>query len=217
MDRPEDIDPNPRTDRVYVMLTHNSGRGPEQIDAVNPRAENDFGHILELVPPDGDHAAPRGRWEILVKCGDPSRPEFGAMWNPAISRSGWFAAPDNATVDHRGNLWIATDQGSGWPKTGTADGVWVLGTEGESRGLGRMFFRVPLGAEICGPRFTPDDRTLFVAVQHPGVDGVEAHAAFGRASTFDDPATRWPDFRPDRPPRPAVVAITKDDGGEIGR
>jgi hypothetical protein len=120
-------------------------------------------------------------------------------------------------VDPAGRLWIATDQGGGWPVTsGGADGVYALETEGTGRGTARAFFRVPVGAELCGPRFTPDGRTLFVAVQHPGADGTEAYAGFERRSTFEDPATRWPDFTDGIPPRPSVVAITRDDGGEIG-
>ncbi len=64
--------------------------------------------------------------------------------------------------------------------------------------------------------FTPDDRTLFVAVQHPADAGVAKWNAFGRESTFEDPATRWPDFKDEMPPRPSVVVITKKDGGPIG-
>jgi secreted PhoX family phosphatase len=52
-------------------------------------------------------------------------------------------------------------------------------------------------------------------VQHPAADGTEALIGFGRPSTFKDPATRWPDFDPKMPPRPSVLAITKDGGGKI--
>jgi secreted PhoX family phosphatase len=216
MDRPEDVEPNPVTGKVYVMLTNNDERTVEQIDGPNPRDRNLFGHILELTPPDGDHAAAAFDWDVLVRCGDPASPEADAAWNPSISANGWFAGPDNCAIDGQGRLWIASDQGGGWVKNGTADGLWALETENPLRGMGRMFFRVPIGAELCGPRFTPDDKTLFVAVQHVAVSGVEAYPDFGRRSTFERPATRWPDFDKDMPPRPSVVAITKDDGGTIG-
>jgi secreted PhoX family phosphatase len=74
---------------------------------------------------------------------------------------------------------------------------------------------VALGAEMCGPWFTPDDATLFVVVQHPATDGAKAYPGFERDSTFEDPATRWPDFQDGIPPRPSVVAITKQGGGKI--
>jgi len=216
MDRPEDIDANAATGKVYVMLTNNTRRKAEQVDAANPRAENAFGHIVEMVPGNGDHAGDAFTWDILVRCGDPSVAAVGALWNAATSANGWFASPDNCAIDAAGNLWVTTDQGEAWAKSGTADGVWAVGTEGEARGLGKMFFRVPIGAEMCGPCFTPDGKTLFVAVQHPATDGAKDWDKFGRASTFEDPATRWPDFQAGMPPRPSVVAITKDDGGVIG-
>ncbi len=204
MDRPEDVEPDAETGRVYVMLTNNTRRGEDQVDAANPRANNAFGHIIEIVEPDGDFTATQSRWEILIKCGDPGDPNFGALWNPETSQDGWFGSPDNCAVDPSGRLWIATDGNQG---TGAADGVWALGVEGEGRGTGRAFFRAPAGAEVCGPKFAPDGKTLFVAVQHPG----ETNGA-----TFEDPGTRWPDFEDGRPPRPAVLAIRRKDGGVVG-
>jgi secreted PhoX family phosphatase len=217
MDRPEDVEPNPRNGRVYVMLTNNSKRKPDQVDQVNPRAKNIWGQLLELAAPDGDHAAVTFGWDTLIQAGNPADEAVGAVWNPATSEHGWFACPDNCAVDHQGRLWVTTDQGKAWKRTsGSADGVWAVETDGRGRGTGKMFFRVPVGAEMCGPRFTPDDRTLFVAVQHPATDGAKDYPPFGRSSTFEDPATRWPDFDPRMPPRPSVVVITKADGGVIG-
>jgi secreted PhoX family phosphatase len=71
MDRPEDVEPNPVNGRVYVMLTNNSQRKSDQLDAVNPRANNRYGQIVELVPPggsgkDADHAADVFEWNMLL-------------------------------------------------------------------------------------------------------------------------------------------------------
>ncbi|MGR3633230.1 MAG: PhoX family protein [Limimaricola soesokkakensis] len=204
MDRPEDVEPNEQTGKIYVMLTNNTRRKPGDENAANPRAENAFGHIIEITAPEGDFAADTMPWEILVKCGDPSVEEVGATFSPATSEHGWFGMPDNCAVDAAGRLWIATD-GNSAEDTGRADGLWAMETEGEMRGTSKHFFRVPVGAEMCGPWFVNDDQSLFLAVQHPG-DG----------STFDSPSTRWPDFTDGMPPRPAVVVIQKQGGGRIG-
>lgn len=217
MDRPEDVEADPRTGAVYLMLTNNHQRTANTAAGPNARAANLWGQVVEILPEDGDHARPRGRWDVLVQCGDPADPGVGATWNPMTSADGWFACPDNCAVDPEGRLWIATDQGSRWRTTsGSADGLWALETSGPLRGTGRCFFRAPVGAELCGPRFTADMTTLFVAVQHPAADGVRDWPPFGRDSTFDDPATRWPDFRDGMPPRPSVVVITREGGGKIG-
>ncbi|MCK5934131.1 MAG: PhoX family phosphatase [Fulvimarina manganoxydans] len=211
MDRPEDIEPNGSNGRVYVMLTNNTKR--KEANAANPRLDNAFGHIVEIAEDGGDFAATSGRWEILVKCGDPSVADVGATFSTATTENGWFGMPDNCAVDSDGRLWISTDGNS--PKaTGRTDGLWAMETEGEGRGTSKLFYRVPVGAEMCGPRPTPDLATFFVAVQHPG-DGGEDWEGFGRPSYYEDPSTRWPDFKDDMPVRPSVVAITKQGGGKI--
>jgi uncharacterized protein len=212
MDRPEDVEANPATQKVYVVLTFNERRTAEQVDAANPRAGSLFGHVIEMIPPNGDHAASRFRWEILVQCGDPAIAEVGATFSTSTSRNGWFGMPDNLAVDRQGRLWVATD-GNAAAKTGRTDGIWGLETDGPLRGTSKYFYRVPAGAEMCGPCFTPDDETMFVAVQHPGEVPDDLPGA--TPGTFEDPATRWPDFRPDMPPRPSVVAITRKGGGKL--
>jgi secreted PhoX family phosphatase len=214
MDRPEDVQPNRSTGTVYAIMTNNTKRKPDQTDAANPRAENAFGHIIEIKEDGGDFSATKGAWEILLKCGDPSVADVGASFSTDTSRNGWFGMPDNCAVDGQGRLWVATD-GNGPKATGRTDGIWAVDTDGAARGTSKLFFRVPVGAEMCGPCFAPDDATFFVAVQHPGDEGPN-WAPFGRKSTFEDPSTRWPDFQPAMPPRPSVVAITKQGGGKIG-
>ncbi|WP_457940237.1 PhoX family protein [Mesorhizobium sp. 10J20-29] len=214
MDRPEDIQPNASNGKVYVMLTNNTKRKTDQVDAANPREKNAFGHIIEITEEGGDFAATTGKWEVLLKCGDPSVADVGASFSTATTANGWFGMPDNCAVDSAGRLWVATD-GQGPKATGRTDGLWAVDTEGAARATSKLFFRVPIGAELCGPLFTPDDQTAFVAVQHPG-DGGEDWDGFGRASYYEDPSTRWPDFKPDMPVRPSVLAITRQGGGKIG-
>lgn len=213
MDRPEDIQPNAVNGKVYVMLTNNSKRKADQVDAANPRAENAFGHIIEIAEEGGDFTAAKGKWEVLLKCGDPAVADVGATFSTATTANGWFGMPDNCAVDSAGRLWVATD-GQGPKATGRTDGLWAVDTEGAARATSKLFFRVPIGAEMCGPLFAPDDQTAFVAVQHPG-DGGEDWEAFGRPSYYEDLSTRWPDFKPDMPVRPSVVAITRQGGGKI--
>lgn len=206
MDRPEDVEANPVTGRVYVILTNNSKRLPGNFDAANPRAPNKHGHIIEIIPPGGDspdHAADTCQWTVFLMAGDPSKAADKARYHPDVSENGWLSVPDNCTFDRHGRLWIATD---GAEKSASiADGVFVTDVEGSERALTRQFMRGPVGSEICGPAFTPDNTTLFLAIQHPG-----------QGSTYDRPSTRWPDFKDNVPPRPGVIAIRRNDGGPIG-
>ena len=210
MDRPEDVEPNPVNGRVYVMLTNNSKRTPEQVDAVNPRAENRHGQVVELIPPggtgaDADHTADQFDWEFVLIAGNPSEEGSGAVYHPGTQA--WISSPDNCAFDLEGRLWISTDQGSGQRKNNIPDGMYACDLDGAGRAYLKFFYGCPRDAEMCGPEFTPDGKTLFVAVQHP---------AEAKDSTFENPSTRWPDFAEGVPPRPSIVALTKDDGGSIG-
>lgn len=209
MDRPEDVQANPANGRVYVMLTNNTRRKPEQVDRANPRAANASGHVVEMIPPgadagQADHAAAEGRWEIFLIGGRPGV-DAGAQYHQGTSAEGWLSCPDNCTFDSKGRIWIATD---GAPSTHkVADGLYAADTTGEGRALTRLFYQAPTGAEVCGPCLTPDDTTMFLAIQHPGDD---------KGASFEEPSTRWPDFEPGMPPRPAIIAITRKGGGVIG-
>lgn len=208
MDRPEDIEVNPRTGEIYVSLAKNKLR--EKTNAANPRKNNKLGHMLRLTPPDRegkpDHGAESYLWEIFLKAGDPGKKEDDAYYKGKMSENGWLTNPDNLAFDPEGRLWITTD---GQPENiDKANSIYVTETHGAYDGVTKLFFNGPKGCEITGPSFTPDGKTMFVAIQHPSEIPYD--------STFADPATRWPDFRDDMPPRPSVIAITKEDGGIIG-
>ena len=214
LDRPEDVEANPLDGIVYALLTNNRSRPADALDAANPRAHNEFGHVLQLLPPGApgetvDHAADVFTWKLYLLAGDPDNAAHNARYPAVVSEHGWLASPDNCAFDPAGRLWIASDQGKGWRTTGFADGLWACGADAAGLPAIKRFFRAPIGAEVCGPEFTPDGRTLFVAIQHPGIEGFNG-------ADYDNPGTRWPDFEDGIPPRPSIVAITREYGGEIG-
>lgn len=75
----------------------------------------------------------------------------------------------------------------------------------------RRFLQVPNVCEITGVTVTPDERTLFVGIQHPGEapTGVNDPANPKRYSS-------WPEGAAGGRPRSSTFVITKDDGGRIG-
>lgn len=212
MDRPEDVETSPVSGKVYVMLTGNSGRGSEQINPPNPRNWNQYGHVLELTPPNGadgkpDHTASTCAWDVLLLAGFEAAEEAGKpkpMWSAKYGpgTSVVLMNPDSCAFDPKGRLWIGTD--SAHELTGRPDGLYGCDLDGPGRAVLRLFYTCPIGAELCGPAFTPDGETLFVAVQHPGED------------SMDLTKPHWPDFKIGMPPRPSLVVITREGGGMIG-
>ncbi|WP_128984092.1 PhoX family protein [Streptomyces roseicoloratus] len=202
MDRPEDVEPSPRTGRVYVALTNNTNRGKGTnpgADEANPRNLNKHGQILELAEHWDDPAADGFAWRLFLVAGDPDDPTtyFAGFPKDRVSP---ISCPDNVAFDPHGNLWISTDGN----QLGSHDGLYGVATHGERRGELKQFLTVPTGAETCGP--IVQDRRVLVAVQHPGeVDG----------ASVEKPASAWPDG-PGRIVRPAVVAVWRTDGRDIG-
>lgn len=202
MDRPEDVQADPATGRVYAALTNNDYRGAPGVpgpDEANPRAANRDGHVLELREA-GDHpTSERFEWCLLLVCGDPRSPD---TWYAGHDKAAVCAisSPDNLTFDDRGNLWMATDAAAGG---GTNDGLYVMPLRGPGRGRVQRFLTVPVGAECCGPVVT--EEFLLVSVQHPG----ELPGATPQA-----PASRWPDGG-DSQPRAAVIAVRRSGGGAL--
>nr|WP_306744069.1 PhoX family phosphatase [Saccharothrix yanglingensis] len=201
MDRPEDVEPNPRNRRVYAALTNNTDRGKagkEGATEPNPRPNNRHGHVLELEERRGDNTATAFSWKLLLVCGDPNAADtyFGGYDKSQVSP---ISCPDNVAFDSRGNLWISTDGNA----LGSNDGLFAVPVEGKYRGRVKQFLTVPRGAETCGP--VVEDDFVLVSVQHPGeIDGASA----------DTPLSHWPDGGASQP-RPAVVAAWKKDKGRI--
>ncbi len=202
MDRPEDIEPSPTTGKVYVALTNNTDRGVDakaKADEANPRNANKHGHVLELTERWNRADATSFGWSLFLVAGDPEDPAtyFAGFPKDRVSP---ISCPDNVAFDDHGNLWISTDGNA----LGTHDGLFGVATKGDRRGELKQFLTVPTGAETCGPLV--QDRRVLVAVQHPGeVDG----------ASVEEPASTWPDG-PGRIVRPAVVAVWRADGRDIG-
>lgn len=208
MDRPEDVEVNPVNGRVYAAMTNNSNRGGTfAADEANPitsshvRASLDApltsakgnrnGYVVEMTPSRGDHRADTFSWTLMLVCGDPHAPEtwFAGFPKQLVSP---ISCPDNLAFDSVGNLWISTDGNV----LGSNDGLFRVPVSGPERGKVTQFLTVPLGAETCGPFITDDQKSVFIAVQHPGeVDG----------ATFESPASTWPHTHAF--PRPGVAVI----------
>ncbi|MEJ3748324.1 PhoX family phosphatase [Actinomycetes bacterium KLBMP 9797] len=202
MDRPEDVEPSLLTGKVYVALTNNSNRGTgtnPAADEANPRNANRHGQVLELVEDRADNAAETFTWSLPIVCGDPTDAStyFAGYDKTKVSP---ISCPDNVAFDGAGNLWISTDGNA----LGSNDGLFATAIEGPERGHLKQFLTVPIGAETCGPFITTDQKSVFVAVQHPGeLAGASVEA----------PASTWPDGDY---AKPGVVVTWRLDGRAIG-
>ena len=236
MDRPEWIDTFPKALTAIATLTNNNRRGTTPVppgepaannpdgsttagsarppvDAINPRVINNYGHIITWKY-DNDFDEPDFDWDIFVLCGDPANPAHGSTIN-----GDKFAAPDGIYVAPSGRLWIETDVSSNTINAGayTGFGNNQMVCADPETGEIRRFLQGPKGCEITGVFTTPDERTMFVGIQHPG----ETPDLPSAADSRNDPAnpkmfSSWPDGDEGGRPRSSCIVITKDDGGEIG-
>ncbi|WP_111413617.1 PhoX family protein [Billgrantia lactosivorans] len=208
MDRPEWGAVDPVTGQVYFTLTNNSRRREGQVDAANPRAGNHFGHIIRWQE-DGTHAAARFRWDIFLLAGD--RESGRGLNGEPLDRDAILACPDGLWIDPDRRVWIQTDISESVVNQGDHE---VFGNNqmlvaNPDTGELKRFLTGPIGQEITGIAMTPDQRTLFVNVQHPGATTpAEAFAA-------GEPTSHWPDGG-NALPRSATLVITREDGGIIG-
>ncbi len=212
MDRPEWLAIDTATRWVYCTLTNNRDRGAAGrpgVDAANPRANNTMGQIIRWKE-QGDFSGERFEWNHLLLAGDPANTRSQAKGNIV---GDLFSSPDTIAFDDRGVLWIGTDMSN------SAIGKGELARLGNNQLLAcnpitgevRRFLTGPVGCELTGATWTPDGRSLFVNIQHPGETS-------GSASDPAQPRrlSNWPDFNPAGRPRSATLVIRRDDGGVIG-
>ena len=178
LNRPEDIEIDPITGNIFVSLTNN-------------KSKNDFhGSILKI-------EETNGAFNALT---------FKASTYIAGGEKNGFSCPDNLAFDLSGNLWITSDiSGSDMNREGNPylpfknNSLFVIPRYGEDSGKVIRVASAPKDAELTGPWFSPDGKTLFLSVQHPGE----------QTQDKNNPTSTWP-FDNEGIPKPAVVAITGD-------
>lgn len=174
VDRPEDIEIHPKDGSIFLALTNNTGHG------------NFHGQIVRMVETDGNYAAETFEWSIFAVGG----PQSG------------FSSPDNLLFDAEGNLWMVTDistsrHNKGIYKFQGNNSIFFFRTEGPFAGIAYQFASGPIHSEMTGPAWTPDGKTLFLSVQHPGEE----------SASLDELSSHWPNGGTEIP-LPATLAIT---------
>ena len=175
-------------------------------------------------------------WDIFVICGDtittkvlPSAYDptdlSGVGYQGAIvdvpDGSADFGAPDGIWFDQFGRLWVQTDQ------QGDATGDWVnIGAnimacaDPNTREI-RRFLTSPPNCEVTGVINTPDGKTMFVGIQHPGEESPASNPTqFSNWPQSQFATNSGGEPLPNTPglsrPRAAVLVIRREDGGIIG-
>lgn len=247
MDRPEWVAANrTRPGEVFLACTNNNrrasatpatsnavdgstvaGSARPAINEANPRAVNNWGHVIRLNETDADGASLAFRWDIFVIAGNPAL--TGAKTGSSnIDATNTFNSPDGIQVDPEGRLWIQTD--GSYANTGdyiNQGNNQMLVADIATKKITR-FLVGPAGCEVTGVCWTSDSKTMFVNIQHPGEvashpNAPAAYNALSSGSLKDawinaNPTafSKWPDGPTSGRPRSGTVVIRKNDGGVIG-
>jgi len=211
--RPEWVAVHPHSGEVFVTLTNGSGN---DAPVNGNRAFNPYGHIVRFREAPNDDTA--FEWEIFLLAGDPAYDRSVPADQPI------FGSPDGIWVDPSGIVWIQTDilnssqvlASRGYDRIGNNA---MLAANPET-GEVKRFMTGPRGCEITGITMTPDQRTMFVNIQHPGESTTYWNATPAGPPSPTNPSTvsNWPYGTASNPrrPRPATVVVRKIDGGRIG-
>ena len=217
--RPEDTELEARSGDLLITFTAaGSDEGGRADPAIfrGPAGEGSWpnGWLMRL---QDDRLGSGFRWRMVATGGTPWQGGDG------------FSNPDNLAIDRRGNVWLVTDRptsDSGLDVFGN-NACWVLPAAGPEAGRALLFATGPMECELCGPCFDAEERTLFLAVQHPGEDHgphrsgqeeIQAHTLRDRNNLPLEQLRRvplgsnWPSGEVGRSPRPSVVTIRRGDG-----
>lgn len=199
MDRPEWVAVHPDKKHVFCTLTNNKYRGVKEgqdVDGVNPRAENHYGQIVRWAPTNTNHGSDTFQWDLYVIAGNPTvHKDSLYAGSDNINKDNMFNSPDGIGFDKAGRLWIQTDGNYSNKGDFAGQGNNQMLCGDPNTGEVRRFLTGPIGCEITGLTFSEDQKTMFVGVQHPS-----GHFPQGGNSK----------------PRSTIVMITKDNGGVIG-
>jgi secreted PhoX family phosphatase len=244
MDRPEWVAANrTKPGEVFLACTNNNrrssaatpssnnvngtttaGSARPALDEANPRAVNNWGHVIRINELGADAAALTFNWDIFVIAGNPAL-EGAKKGSSNIDASNTFNSPDGIQVDPEGRLWIQTD--GSYANTGdfvNQGNNQMLVADITTKKITR-FLVGPAGCEVTGVCWTPDGRTMFINIQHPGEVGSHPNAPAAYKSATDKDAwinanptafSKWPDGASAGRPRSGTVVIRKNDGGVIG-
>lgn len=178
-DRPEDIEIDPITGHVIIAVTNNKPKNRYH------------GAILKLIETDNKYDSLTFTVEAMTTGGKESG----------------FSCPDNLAFDLAGNLWFTSDiSGSSMNNPAKAqylefknNGLFVVIRHGEEAGKIIQIASAPMDAEFTGPWFSPDYKTLFLSVQHPG----------GNSKSLNKLTSTWPHDE-DGLPKPSVITVEGD-------
>lgn len=222
MDRPEWCTVDQKTGDVYITLTNNTNRGVgtnPDVDGPNPRVKNEFGQVLRMRETGSDPAALTFSWSIFV-FGSPATNSSNNL--SQLTADNDFASPDGLWMDPRGLLWIQTDNGHSNEMGKLCNNqmlVTIPPSDLNGKPVIKRFLVGPSQCELTGIDITPDGKTMFVNIQHPGEDTADADLAspakYGSAWPYDRNDATKMGTKALRP-RSATLVITKKDGGVIG-
>ena len=204
--RPEWVAVHPRTSEVFVTLTNGGGNNARVNSNRDP---NPYGHIIRFSEAANSDTA--FKWDVFLLGGDPA-------YDPAVpAKQPLFGSPDGLWVDPSGLLWILTDISNSAQNLASrgydhiANNM-MLAASPETREV-RRFLTGPRGCEITGVIMTPDQRMMFVNIQHPGESTTFWNNPTAPSTGNPTVVSTWPFGAR---PRPATIMIRKLDGGRIG-